>query len=331
MAAKVSQTWQGMLLALCLWAPLAVSAAEVAPPVPLPQAIPPAGIQFWGDVQFFHEYHIQQNVFSGRYRLLDGQNRLHALGTLDDCRTALQTIRSARNLPPMSGRAIILLHGYGRSDRTLRDLRHYLEQRGHYVVAMNYPSIRCDLQGNAEYLRDVLQSLDGIEQIDLVGFSLGGLVVRAALAESSDQRIRRVVFIGSPQLGAELATQLCRYPAVNLIGGPVVRDMAQGTHGRAGELPLPRCEFGIIAGTCSTPEGFSPWIPGDDDGIVGVAATRLTGAADSMLVPYSHHQLLHREPVFNAAFHFLEHGRFSPDGLAVSPSLPLLPGRQATP
>jgi len=192
----------------------------------------------------------------------------------------------------------------------LRDLQYALEQHGRYVIAMNYPSVACDLQANAEHLRQVMASLEGVERIDLVGFSLGGCVIRAALAESSDPRIGRIVFVGSPQHGAELATDLCHYSTINTIAGPAVANMSQNRLGAVCELPIPPYEFGVINGARGTTDGFSPLIPGDDDGVVGLSATRLCGASDELTVPYLHHQLLHRAEVYVAVQNFLEHGRF---------------------
>ena len=80
--------------------------------VPLPTM---GGKQFWADELFFHQWHIQRNVLTGHYRLSDEEDIRRAWGTLADCRTALEQIKREQHLPPMRGKAVILLHGLFRS------------------------------------------------------------------------------------------------------------------------------------------------------------------------------------------------------------------------
>ncbi|HCO22725.1 MAG TPA: hypothetical protein DIT97_06555, partial [Gimesia maris] len=47
------------------------------------------GRQFWGDVQFFHGWKIQQHVISQHYRLLDPKDQRHASGSLAVCQQRL--------------------------------------------------------------------------------------------------------------------------------------------------------------------------------------------------------------------------------------------------
>ena len=155
------------------------------------------GRQFWGDVQFFHDWHIQRNVFTGHYRLLDGQDRRFATGTLQECRDKLAEIRG-KKLAPMKGRAVILLHGIFRSGHSLSWFGQQLAEEDVLPISMDYPSTQVSIPDAAEYLHQVLSNLDGIEEIDLVTHSMGGLVVRAYLAEHADPRIRRMVMIAAP-------------------------------------------------------------------------------------------------------------------------------------
>src|SRR5262245_39277768 len=73
------------------------------------------GKQFWADEQFFHGWHIQRNVFTGHCRLLDANNLRHGWGTFDECQNKLEGIKRQRDLPPMSGKAVVVLHGLFRS------------------------------------------------------------------------------------------------------------------------------------------------------------------------------------------------------------------------
>lgn len=272
------------------------------------------GVQFWGDVKFFHGWHIQQNVFSKHYRLLDDQDVRHAWGTREECEAKLLEIRKKHKLPPMSATAVILLHGLGRSDKSMVHMRRHFEKAGFQTIGMNYPSLRANLEQNGAYLRQVMESLEGVETIHLVGFSLGGIVIRQCLSEYDTPKLGRVVFIGSPHRGAELATRFKDWWAFKTIAGPSGQELATAPYGVAPNLPAPRCEFGIIAGCRGLDGGFNPLIPGDNDGLVSVETTRLPGANDFMTVYTMHTLLLHTPAVYEATERFLETGKLRKAG-----------------
>ncbi|MEZ5950005.1 MAG: hypothetical protein R3C12_12485 [Planctomycetaceae bacterium] len=70
--------------------------------------------------------------------------------------------------------------------------------------------------------------------------------------------------------------------------------------------------FGIIAGGRGGHTwGFNPLLPGDDDGTVTVASTRLDGASDFLLVPTLHMGLMRYPVAMQAIVNFLDKGRFS--------------------
>jgi len=272
------------------------------------------GLQFWGDVLFFHGWHIQQNVFTGHYRLLDKDDIRYASGTFEECRAKLEEIRQEQQLPPMSGTAVILLHGIGRSDKSMAHMQKHLEKEGFYVVNFNYPSTRVNLSDAANYLHRVIQSLEGIDTIYLVPFSMGGLVVRTYLAEHGDPRIQRMVMIGVPNQGADLATALRKNWAFRLVMGPAGQQLITGPDGAGANLPIPEFEFAVIAGHRDHPKGYNPLIPGDDDGTVSVECTRLPGAADFATVRGVHLLLTRTKATLEYTAHFLKHGHLRRGG-----------------
>lgn len=303
---------------------IALSAEDKQPPSPAqeaPMKMPKpnvkaktlGGVQFWGDVLFFHGWHIQRNVFTGHYRLLDASDVRHAWGTREECEAKLHEIRTRDKLPPMSGTAIIVLHGLARSDKSVSRMKRHLETAGFYTIAMNYPSTRASVPQNAEYLHEVLQSLHGIDKVHLVGFSMGGIVVRQSLSAHPEPRLGRVVLVGTPNQGAELATMMKDWWAFKTILGPSGQDLVAGPEGIAPQLPAPPCEFGIIAGCRGTNDGYNPLIPGDNDGTVSLESTRLAGARDFMVVRALHPAMMSTASVHRATEYFLRHGRFSPD------------------
>lgn len=283
--------------------------------VPLPTL---GGTQFWGDELFFDRWRIQRNTVSGHCRLLDGNNLRYASGTFRQCQAVLDKIKIDRDLPPMRGKAVLVLHGIADNRTMMNGLCRYLEEKGGYrVFNITYPSTRQSIGDHAQGLASVVDHLDGIEEINFVGYSLGNLVVRHYFADylkkhdgRADPRFQRMVMIGPPNHGAELATKLGDSKLFTLAFGHSGQQLGQLWVWEETSLATPPLEFGIIAGGCGNSMGFNPLLPGDDDSIVTVASTRLAGASDFIIVPAIHPMLPRESRVHVLTLRFLQHGYF---------------------
>ena len=271
------------------------------------------GGQFWGDVVFFHGWRIQQNVFTKHYRLLDERDNRHASGTLAVCRAKLKLIREEQKLPPMKGRGVVLIHGILRSSKCMSSMAETLEQAGFHTFQFDYPSTQVSIPEAAEYLHQTIESLEGIEELYIAAHSMGGLVTRAYFAEHDDPRFRRIVMVGTPNHGAELADLVHQNFLVRTAAGPGGRQLVTGREGLIPSLPAPKCEFAIIAGARNNPAGWNPFIPGDDDGTVTVESTKLVGAADFSTVQTTHTSLLRNREAIDQTLRFLSEGRLIDD------------------
>lgn len=267
------------------------------------------GRQFWGDVQFFHGWRIQRNVFTGHHRLLDEHDWRHASGTLAVCQTKLAEIRRERKLSPMSGAGVIVLHGIIRSSKSIYKVAEHLRGEGFTAFPVEYPSTQISIPDAAEQLNSIIENLEGIETLHLVGHSMGGLVIRCWFDKYQDPRIGRVVMLGTPNYGAEMADLFERNLLYRVVFGPAGRQLVTSEAGLIPKLPVPPCEFAVIAGGLGDGKGWNPLIPGDDDGTVAVRSVRLAGAADSSVVPKLHHALLGDATVSQQIATFLKTGR----------------------
>jgi pimeloyl-ACP methyl ester carboxylesterase len=275
------------------------------------------GRQFWGDVVNFRGWRIQQHVYSRHYRLLDPQDVRFAWGSLEQCQAELERLKSERKLPPLKGKAAILIHGIMRSSKSFSQLARELKLDGYTVISFDYPSSRVTIPESARYLQQVIDSLQGVEQIDFVVHSMGGLIVRSYLhqsAEQPDPRLRRLVMLGVPNLGARMANIMQANYIYQAIYGPAGQQLIESEAGLIASLPVPQFEFAVIAGAKGSPEGHNPLIPGDDDGIVTVESACLPGAADSLLVGCIHSFLPSNADVIAATRRFLSTGCLHIDG-----------------
>ena len=286
-----------------------------ADPIPMPTL---GGKQFWADVLFFHQWRIQRNVLTGHYRLLDQRNFRHASGTLESCREVLSEIRRWQQLPPMRGAAVLVLHGLFRSHSSMEPLCQYLAENGGYLVCnVEYPSTRAGIAEHAAGLANIVENLDGVEEIHFVGHSLGNMVIRCYLATAAagtglpDPRIRRFVMLAPPNRGSEIAAALAENELFQAIVGEPGRQLGAEWPWLEAKLRVPSCTFGIIAGGLGNATGFNPLLPGDDDGTVTVSSTRLEGACDFLLLPVLHSSIMHNERVMSQTLSFLRNGQFA--------------------
>lgn len=282
-----------------------------------------AGTRMWSDELLFHQWRIQRNVTTRRCRLLDGNDQRHASGTFEHCWAVLERIKRDRNLPLMRGKAVVLLHGMGRTRKCMVPLAKYLEANGGYAVFnVEYPGLHQPIRKDAEALASILEHLEGIEEINFVAHSMGNLVVRHYLADQTDPqtgrrpdpRIKRMVMLGPPNHGSSLAALFGDSKLFNLVLGKPGQELGRHWAWAANDLATPEFEFGIIAGGLGNREGLNPLLPGDDDGIVSVESTRLAGASDFLVLPIMHTFLNNDQRVFEHTLRFLQHGYFvAPD------------------
>ncbi len=282
------------------------------------------GDQLWSDELVYGKWRIQRNEITAHYRLLDPSDVRRAWGSAEECRAALAEAKRIDQLPPLDGKAVITLHGLGRSRDHMATLGSFLEVQGGYTwINVSYASTRRSLDDHAQSLARVIDGLEGIDEIHFVTHSLGSLVVRRYLGESTQQnprwqpdpRIKRMVMLGPPNQGAQLAHVVADLLNDNelarLIAGPAAWQLARQWEETRPLLATPPFEFGVIAGGCGAPPGHNPLLKGDDDLVVTVEETRLPGAADFRIVAARHGHLVSDPLVQQYALAFLTSGCFT--------------------
>ena len=244
------------------------------------------GRQFWGDVSFFRGWRVQQNIVTGHFRLLDARDCRRAWGSRRECENHLGVVRQQN--ASMTGHAVVLLHGLFRSSKSMARIGRRLQADGLFVVPFDYPSTRAGLGACAAFLEQVVRSLEGVERISFVGHSMGGLVVRRWMADFGDERVCRLVMLGTPNRGAEIAERLRRFMVARMVAGHALCDLVPGPGSEIQKLPIPSVPFAVIAGARGCSSGFNPLVSGDDDGVVAVESAQLEGAEVSLQVPVLH-------------------------------------------
>ena len=201
--------------------------------------------------------------------------------------------------------AVILVHGLWLGAWVMQGLRLRLARRGYAAYAFSYPSIAQSLDENARRLAARIGELPE-PVIHLVGYSLGGLVVLRCLRNHGEQRIGRVVLVGTP-VRACMSGRLLE----NLAGGKRLLGASRDIWRSLPEVFRPRCELGVIAG--SRPRGLGRMLmrlPGTNDGVVRLEETEAAGMRDRVVLPLSHSGMLVSARVAREVAAFLERGAF---------------------
>jgi pimeloyl-ACP methyl ester carboxylesterase len=207
---------------------------------------------------------------------------------------------------------VVLLHGAGRSRRSMSRMAKALGRAGYRVHNLGYPSRQAPIEVLRELVERQINEL-GLKpkvKIHFVTHSLGGIVLRYLLRHQRPPNLGRVVMLAPPNQGANLADMFEHSPLYNWILGPVGRQIGTKPDSIPNTLGPADFEVGIIAGSRSANPFFSIMIPGLDDGRISVESTILAGMADFLVLPCIHPLIMNDKHVIRQSIHFLAYGCF---------------------
>ena len=210
---------------------------------------------------------------------------------------------------------VVLLHGISRTSRSFRKMQAAIEGCGFATLNLGYASRRKALEQLAEDIHPAIEGFAaGIEgSIHFVGHSMGGLLARAYLARYRPKRLGRVVMLGTPNSGSEIADRLKNVRAYRAWFGPAGQQLIT-RRDAALDAILPPVDYpvGIIAGNRSVYPISSAFLPKPHDGRVSVENTRLDGMMDHVVIAVSHPSLVRNRLALQQTIAFLRDGRFTP-------------------
>ena len=221
----------------------------------------------------------------------------------------------AEQAPAEDSRAecVILLHGLWRTELSMKALEWKLSDDGYMVVNITYPSIFQSIEdlAPAAINRGISECREsGAGPINFVTHSLGGILVREYLSEHELLELRRVVMLGPPNQGSEVADWVESNELLEMLAPQAVAQLSKGDESVPLKLGPVDFELGVIAGTVNRRAALPgiPLLP--SDGTVTVAETRVDGMADFIMMPTSHSFMMWNSAVIYQVRHFLRNGVF---------------------
>ena len=227
--------------------------------IPFPTA---GGKVFWESC-CVNGWKLQVNSIFGNWRILDPYDERQAWG-LDE-----KQLESFLNDRPTSfaanyldvgyafsryagdeGKTAVLIHGWGVRASSMATLAEMLHRAGYSVLNYDYPSSEKSIRQHAErfltcYRREHLHG-----KIHFLTHSMGGLILRCALAEMTESECRAIdsiVMLGPPNQGSLLALIGTAEPFKSL--NVSLGDMVPGSDTLRIRAPRYLPPVGIIAGT----------------------------------------------------------------------------------
>jgi pimeloyl-ACP methyl ester carboxylesterase len=218
-----------------------------------------------------------------------------------------------QNGPRIAG--VILLHGIAGRSLLLRRLERSLQRAGFATLNLDYQSRKKPLEQLADDIHLAIAAFAATQAgpIHFVTHSMGGLLARVYIARYRPARLGRVVMLGTPNGGSELADRLKNVSLYRAYFGPAGLQLLTTKDATLMALPPPDYEIGVIAGNrFLDPISALLVLPRPNDGRVSVASSRLVDMADHTTVKASHMGLLVHPVAIRQTVAFIREGRFEP-------------------
>lgn len=202
----------------------------------------------------------------------------------------------------------VLVHGIWMQGVVMKVMGKMLESRGFRTHSVSYDFLNHSPEENARKLYDAIGLL-GARNINLVGHSLGGIVILHLLHQFPDLAIDKVVLIGSPVRGSSVAKRVHETALLRPLLG---RSVEGGLLGGAPKYGVDR-PLGIITGSGRLGVTALLYPTGDDsDGVVRESETLIENATDRISLPLSHSTMIFSSRCTDYVAQFLSTGRFRP-------------------
>lgn len=215
-----------------------------------------------------------------------------------------------------SRQTVVILHGIGHSLWNMVFIERALKKAGYRTLNLSYPSRKHDIETLSGWLNNRLaenQTWENSDRVHFVGHSMGGLVAGTYLQLHRDrfpaERMGRVVMLGTPHGGSEVADFLHQNPLYKYVFGSAGQQLT--THARRDNKLQPWYELGIIAGSHNWAYPFGLFcIREMNDGCVSISSSKLDGMKDHVITPALHGFMGWMPEIHTHILSFLENGEF---------------------
>lgn len=225
---------------------------------------------------------------------------------------------------------VVLLHGATGSYADMVELERALVRAGYEVHNWDYPSTTLTVKECAEHItqRHLSAAFNASAQkTHFVGFSMGGLVVENIIKDRAPKCLGRVVTLGTPYHGSDVAdfmqSRVLNRKYYGFTFGPAGAELTTAFRGAVMQnmQPLPY-DLGCISGDDNSAYFVARHLFNGkaNDGRVAVESTKHPYMKDHELLHADHAQLVLDPLAHQYTINFLRDGAFQPQTLPPAPA-----------
>jgi len=206
----------------------------------------------------------------------------------------------------------ILIHGIFIPKIQMYKLKTKLEKENYQVFNIGYPSRKGNIESNIKIVKEQIINLglDKTEkEVNLIGFSMGGLIIRELTNQIDFKNLKNIIMIGTPNKGSILADIFGKYKPIRLLFGPAIDDLKVSEVSKIKNIKnSKKYKIGIIAGKTKTIASFI--FKEENDSKVAVKSTKLDQMNDFIILNFTHSLGPINKKVIKQVIYFLKHSNF---------------------
>lgn len=210
-------------------------------------------------------------------------------------------------ITPKQDEVTVLVHGIWMQGFMMSLMAKRLEAMGFRTATFSYDFLNNVPSKNAEDLYCRIGEL-GARRVNLVGHSLGGIIILNLLNQHPELDVGKIVLLGSPVKGSYVARRVHENKILRpLLGRSAgVGGLLKGAPRFQSQAPL-----GIITGSGMLGIAALLYPAGtDSDGVVRNSETLIDNAADRISISRSHSAMIFSRECAGYVANFLHWGRF---------------------
>jgi hypothetical protein len=181
---------------------------------------------------------------------------------------------------------ILLVHGLGRTPFSFHSLVRRLRRWGYRTETFGYAALAQRYDGIVARLVARLEALAASGRYAVIGHSLGGLMLRSAIARMSGPPPRHLIMLGTPNRPPRLAHRARMYWFFRRLTGESGVNLASPAFFAA--LPAPTVPYTIVAGDGGPRGRWSPFGDEPNDGLIALSETRIRDDDPLVVLPVTH-------------------------------------------
>ena len=205
---------------------------------------------------------------------------------------------------------VVLLHGMLRTKRSMSSVEKILQKQGYATLNITYPSSKLSIEQIVEFIHEIISVHKAYKKIHFIGYSLGGLVIRAYLHKHKLSNLGKVVMVGTPNQGSESADKFKHMWLFKKLIGPAGQQLGTDQDKFKHIFGKVYYELGVIAGSAAIDPINYMIIPKPNDGKVSVESTKIKGMTDHIVIKTNHTFMIRSTRVLKQILSFLQRSKF---------------------